>query len=42
LDVISGKPQSAVISDQTPMAAEMMFTRLLRSASRAIGKPRLA
>jgi len=34
-------PQSAVKPDQMTMAMEMMLTRLRRSASRAIGMPRV-
>ncbi len=32
-------PQSAVKPDQMTMASEMMFTRLRRSARRAMGMP---
>ena len=34
-------PQSAVKADQITMEIEMMLTRLPRSASRAIGMPRV-
>ena len=35
------RPLSAVKADQIVMQTAMMFTRLTRSASRAIGTPRM-